>query len=73
MRDRKREKIEKKAKVNLSTLVLFSVIHLVVLIVYTKIEDSSTHRCLADKMEKNLERKKNGQIMGLISYMWLFL
>ena len=36
---------KKKAKVNLSTLVLFTVIHLVVLIVYTKFEDSSTHRC----------------------------
>ena len=36
VRDSKR-KIKKKAKINLSTLVLFSVIHLVVLIVYTKI------------------------------------
>ena len=26
---------------------------------------------LADKMEKLLERKKNGQIKGLISHMWL--
>ena len=32
VRDRKREKLEKKAKINLCTLVLFSVIHLVVLI-----------------------------------------
>ena len=35
----------KKAKINLSTLVLFTVIHLVVLIVYTKFEDCSTYRC----------------------------
>ena len=42
-------------------MVLFTVIHFVVLIVYTKFEDCSTYRCLADKMEKLLERKKNGQ------------
>ena len=34
----KRE-IEKEGKINLCTLVLFSVIHLVVLITYTKIKD----------------------------------
>ena len=45
VRDRKKEKLKKKAKVNLRTMVFFSVIHLVVLIVYTKFEDSSTHRC----------------------------
>ena len=33
------------AKTNLSTLVLFSVIQLVFLILYIKFEDSSTHRC----------------------------
>ena len=36
MRDRKREKYKKKAKINLSTLVLFSVIQLAVLIMFTK-------------------------------------
>ena len=41
----KKEKIEKKAKLNLSTLALFPVMHLVALIVYTKFEDCSTHRC----------------------------
>ena len=34
----KKEK-KKKAKINLSDLVLFSVIHLVVLVVYTKFKD----------------------------------
>ena len=43
VRDGKRKK--KKAKLYLSNLVLFTVIHLVVLIVYTKFEDCSTHRC----------------------------
>ena len=38
-------KIEKEGNINLSTFVLFSVIHLVVLIVYTLFEESSTHRC----------------------------
>ena len=39
MRDRTKGKLKKKAKINLSILVLFSVIHLVVLIVYTKFKD----------------------------------
>ena len=74
LRDRKKEKIEKEGKkINLCTLVLFTVIHLVVPIVYIKFEDCSTYRCLADQMEKMLERKKNGQIKGLISHMWLIL
>ena len=56
--DSKSGKQKKKASINLGTLVLFSVIHLVVLIVYTKIEDSSTHRCWADMMEKSIGKKE---------------
>ena len=41
----KGKKSKKKAKVHLSILVLLTVKHLVVLVVYTKLEDSSTHRC----------------------------
>ena len=37
--------LKKKTNINLSTMVLFIVIHLVVRIVYTKFEDSSTRRC----------------------------
>ena len=37
----KKEKIEKVGKMNLGTLVMFSVIHLVILVMYTKLEDSS--------------------------------
>ena len=33
-------KIEKEGKINLNTLVLFSVLHLVVLMLYTKLKDS---------------------------------
>ena len=73
MRERKEGKIKKKVKIKLSTLVLFTVIYLVVLIEYTKFEDCSTHRYGADKMAKLLERKKNGQIKGLISHMWQIL
>ena len=40
----KKEKIEKEGKINLSTLVLFSVLHLVVLIMYTKFKDSGSNR-----------------------------
>ena len=39
------ENRKKKANINLGSLVLFSVIHLVILIKYTKFEGSSTHRC----------------------------
>ena len=44
VRDSKSGKLKKKANISLGTLVLFSVIHLVILILYTKFEDSSTHR-----------------------------
>ena len=40
----KKEKIEKEGKINLSTLVLFSVMHLVVLMLYTKYKDSGSNR-----------------------------
>ena len=40
----KKEKIEKEGKINLSTLVLFSVMHLVVLMLYTKFKDSGSNR-----------------------------
>ena len=38
------EKIEKESKINLSTLVLFSVMHLVVLMLNTKFKDSGSNR-----------------------------
>ena len=44
VRDRKKKNRKKRKKI-LSTLGLFSVIHLVVLILYTKFEDSSTSKC----------------------------
>ena len=40
----KKEKIEKEGKINLSTLVLFSVMHLDVLLLYTKFKDSDSNR-----------------------------
>ena len=40
----KGKNIKKKAKINLSTLILFSVMHLVVLILYTKFKDSGSNR-----------------------------
>ena len=57
---------------NLSTLVLFSVVHLVVLMLHTNLKTLT--QIEAEKSEKILlERKKNGQIKGLISNMWLIL
>ena len=40
----KKEKIEKEGKINLSTLVLFSVMHLVVYMLYTKFKNSDSNR-----------------------------
>ena len=40
----KKEKIEKEGKINLSTLAFFSVMHLVVLMLYTKFKDSGSNR-----------------------------
>ena len=40
----KKKKIEKECKINLSTLVLFSEMHSVVLILYTKFKDSGSNR-----------------------------
>ena len=40
----KKEKLEKEGKINLSTLVLFSVLHLVVLMLFTKFKDSGSNR-----------------------------
>ena len=46
------------SKINLSTFVLYSATYLVVLIMYTTFEDSSTHRCWAGIMEKFIGKKK---------------
>ena len=59
-------------RVCVMTLVLCSVVHLAILIVYTKFEDSSIHRCLADMMEK-LKEGQHGQIKGILSSRWLIL
>ena len=57
VRDRKKEN-KKNAKENLSTLGLFSIKHLVVLILYTKFEDSSTSKCRADIMKHFIGKKE---------------
>ena len=44
MRDGKKQKSEKKAKINLSTLIFFPTICLVTLKVYTKFEDFGSHK-----------------------------
>ena len=46
MRDRKKEKWKKKAKINLSILIFFPTIYLATLRVYTKFEDFASHRSL---------------------------
>ena len=65
----KKGKIEKEGKKYLSTLVLFTWLSSLC-IQYLKtvaIKDAELIRW------KKMERKKNGQITGLISHMWLIL
>ena len=44
-RDRKGKYRKKKTKIILTTLVLFTTMHLIVFSMYTKYEDSSTYKC----------------------------
>ena len=65
-RDWKKEKWTKKAKINHSILVFFPTINLALLKVYTKFEDSGSHRS-HDFYDVNFYwREKNGQIKGMI-------
>ena len=55
-------------KINLSILVFCPTIYLATLKLYTKFEDFGSHRCREICDRNNLlERKKNGQIKGMIS------
>ena len=66
--------MEKEGKINLSILIFFPTIYLAMLKVYTKFEDFGSHRS-REICDRNLllERKKNGQIKGLISRRRLIL
>ena len=66
VRDGKKQKWKKAAKINLSILIFFPTIYLATLKVYTKFEDwlSQKSRNLWQKFL--LEKKKNGQIMGMM-------
>ena len=74
-------KIEKEGKMSLSIFIFIYRIHLPYLKVCTKFENtgSNRNREICDRNFQNLqqkfslERKKNEQIKGLISNMWLFL
>ena len=72
VRDGKKEKMKKKTKMNLSILVFFPTIYLAPLKVYTKFEDSGCHRSWKI-YDRKLERKKKGQIKGMISRRKLIL
>ena len=60
MRYRKR-KIEKEGKINLSTMVLFSELHLVVLIMYTKILDMMSKKGAEKSVKEILVREKENK------------
>ena len=69
VRDGQKEKWKKKAKkakINHSILIFFPTIYLAPLKVYTKFEDSGSHRS-RDFCDRNFIGEKNGQIKGLIS------
>ena len=69
VRDGKKEKWKKKAKINHRILVFFLTIYLAPLKVYKKFEDSG---CILWR-KVLLERKKNGQMKGMISSSMLIL
>ena len=73
VRDGKKQTWKKKAKINLSILIFFPTIYLATLKVYTKFEDFGSHRSREIRQKFLLERKKNGQIMGMISRRRLIL
>ena len=62
-------KIEKEGKISFSIFIFIYTIHLAYLKVYTKFENTGSNR---NQEKFLLERKKNEQIKGLISNMWLF-
>ena len=66
VRDGKKLKWKKKAKINLSILIFFPTIYLATLKVYTKFEDFGSYRS-REMCDRNFYwRKKNGQIMRMI-------
>ena len=68
-----KRKFEEEGKINIGTLILFYTIYLATLKVYTKFKDPGSTRSWNICNSNLLERKKNGQIKGLISNMWLIL
>ena len=66
VRDGKKEKWKKKAKINLSILIFFPTIHLATLKVYKNLKTLALIEAEKSVTEILLERKKNGQINRMI-------
>ena len=69
----KNENLEKEGKMRISILISIYTVHFAILKMYTKFENTDSNRSWEILWQKFLlERKKNEQIKGLISNMWLF-
>ena len=69
----KNENLKKEGKMRISILISIYTVHFAILKMYTKFENTDSNRSweICDRIFP-LERKKNEQIKGLISNMWLF-
>ena len=69
----KNENLKKEGKMRISILISIYTVHFAILKMYTKFENTGSNRN-REICDRNflLERKKNEQIKGLISNMWLF-
>ena len=74
----KNENLKKEGKMRISILISIYTVHFAILKMCTKFENTGSNRSweICDRnfhwRERILERKKNEQIKGLISNMWLF-
>ena len=71
-REEKNENLKKEGKMRISILIAIYTVHFAFLKVYTKFENNGSNRSW-EICDRNFHwRKKNEQIKGLISNMWLF-
>ena len=72
VKEGKNEKLKKENKMRISILISIYTLHFAFLKVYTKFENTGSNRSWEIWQKFPLERKKNEQIKGLISNIWLF-
>ena len=68
----KNENLKKEGKMRIGILISIYTVHFAILKMYTKFENTGSNRTEKSVTEISMEKKKNEQIKGLISNMWLF-